>query len=636
MAKTPKKVSLPGDSQTLATMTQGPDSPNSFHRTPGRILVEQGSDASSGPHSLTSSPGKTGRKPSVEVNDMPGSGAPPVETAHSAIAWPSDRYDELTPFGEQTGLFNSPDQRVYAEIGNDGRFMVERNGQGEYYVPLPFAPGIPGPILARVSGQPRWRIDRPGWTQGTRAPGEALPMADSRGQLQAIKPIPAPLAARLPKAGDKDGIRYDKLGRAFVDTQTDGTTHVRKNADGEYQSTDFSERDPSGPLLERIEGTALWRQKLPSASTANKPVPDAVVVDDEPVPGPSKRPRLEEPSVSDLATYESRSVSQTHPQTAYEPYDWLPWGHINKPAAVESVQLGWLHYVTLPRGTLEVGSPRVYFLQNPAFTQTSFDAFERMLRDTPWLQPVATYRTGVDPSQARPGRRLFGKPFSDSARDAFNEFSELTCRAIARKVFELADDSPLATTSGLMKLKLVLDQWQRKPVNAAPALADPLKLLPVTEIVEVSGRKLIPLPPETDGPLQRLDFDPRRFPSAWKHYLADPSDYNLKLLFGALLTRSGYEVFPTGHEHKGPTLVFKRADDSRLYALKLGVTEGDALALNNVSGNELASPSLMSRIGGDAFAALMTANAQNNVIWLLGGIQKTTSSERSVFIIRER
>jgi hypothetical protein len=638
MAKPPKKIPTPGTPETHVKKTwiEDQNSPDSYNRPPPvRSIHEQGVDATLGKNPLTSKPDEANGRPSVEVTDMARPGTTSYETARHTIAWPSDKYDELKPIGENTGLFHSPDWRVYAEIGDEGRFMVERNRQDEYQVSLPFAPGVPGPILARVTGQPRWRIDRPGWRSTTQAQGAVRPTVDVGSHSRTIKPVPAYLADLLPKARDEDGIRYDKLGRAFVDTENDDIFHVRKNTDGEYQSTDLSERDSFGPILERIEGTTLWRPKSLSAATTNN-TPGRRPLDDESGTRPTKRPRLDEYGDSDPVDSESLPAPHTRPASEPDAYSWLPWGHINKPSAGESVEMGWLHYVTLPRGSLEPAPKRVYFLQNPEFTQTHFEAFEHMLRETPWLQPIATYRTSVDPGEIHPGKRCFDKPLSESVRDAYNDFTDLTCRAVAKKVFERVDNSPSITTTGLIRLKAVLDQWQRKPTKLTYAFFDPMNMLPVVETVNVSGRKVIPIPAETDGPLQRLNFDPQRIPREWNHYLATPSDYNLKRLVGALLIRSDYEVFPLTHEHRGPTLVFKRPDGLRLYFLKLGAIEGDSFALTSESGNELASPLLSSRIGSDALGALEVANAQNNVTWMLGGVQKTASGEYSIFILRER
>jgi len=638
MAKPPKKIPTPDspDTHVISTRTENQYSPD-IHNRPhfGRPTPEQGIDATTGKTPLTSRPNEATWRPAVEVTDMKDPDAASVEAARRAISWPRDKYDELTPFGENTGLFYSPDRRIYAEISDEGRFMVERNPRGEYVVPLPFAPGEPGPILAKIVDQPRWRIDRPGWMVSPQTPGDVRPTVDVGRSLQTIKPIPEWLANLLAKASEEDGIRYDKLGRAFVDTERDGVTHVRKNADGDYQATDFSERDPSGPIMERIEGTTLWRPKSVTATTIAPP--GSRLPHDESGSRPAKRPRLDEHGDSDPIDSENLPVPQTTPAKELHEYSWLPWGHISIPSTGESVLLGGLHYRILPRGSTKAMPTLDYvFLLNPGFTKTNFEAFEHMLLEAPWLQPVATYRKGVDPFEVNPGIRRFDKPLSESVRGAFSTLSDLTCRAVAKKMFELADNSLFATTSGLLRLKVVLNQWQQKPIKLTPPFVHPVNMLPVVDTIEVAGKKLIPLLPESNGPLQRLNFDPQRFPTEWSHYLDTPSDYNLKRLVGALLIRSDYEVFPLTHEHRGPALVFKRPEDPCVYFLKLGTVQGDSFVVTHDSGNELASPLLPSRIGDDAFDALTVASVQNNVTWLIGGVHRTESGEQSVFILRER
>ncbi|MBK5536101.1 hypothetical protein JFT91_26570 [Pseudomonas sp. TH08] len=134
--------------------------------------------------------------------------------------------------------------------------------------------------------------------------------------------------------------------------------------------------------------------------------------------------------------------------------------------------------------------------------------------------------------------------------------------------------------------------------------------------------------------MQRLVFDPQRFPFEWQNYKKDPTDLNLRRLVGALLIRSSYDVFPLTHDHRMPTLVFKRTNHDEVFFLKLGAVEH--IGLSHAPGNELADPGLPARIGNEAFTALTSAAVKGKVVWLIGGVMKVESNPEAVFILRER
>jgi hypothetical protein len=201
-------------------------------------------------------------------------------------------------------------------------------------------------------------------------------------------------------------------------------------------------------------------------------------------------------------------------------------------------------------------------------------------------------------------------------------------------LFELADNSPVITGTGLINIQAVLHQWKQRPFPTTPAYADPLNMLKVAPSIDRDGKKIIRMPSQVDGELQRLNFDPTRFPVEWNHYKTYPTDLNLRRLIGALLVRSGYDVFPLTYEHRMPTLVFRRNSHDQIYFLKLGAVEH--VGFSHTPGNELADPSLPARIGTDALQALTTATAQNKVVWLIGGVLRVQSNPETVFIFRER
>jgi hypothetical protein len=616
MAKPPKKVPVTAPADTTVTTKAAQSGSGTRVTTTVPDTSLSGVDSTSGSHATGTS---THRPPAVIVNEIPDT----YRTARSAIAWPQDRLHELTPSGENTGLFTGPDQRTYAQIGREGRFVVERDLQGNYYVPLTFAPGVPGPVLTRTEGQSSWHIQRPGWQSTASRTGTPV--------------TPHPLSYLAPEDANTltsaelstDGLRYNKLNHTFVDT-AEGTVMVRKNQQGEYQLASTTSRESPEVFFEKVPGTVLWRRKRPDSPTKENPVagtsrPNAEA--DETQPGPSKRPRLDAPEdpVLPIRLDASTPIEQT-------PLFWVPWGYINEPPQVESVQLGWLHYPIVPIGSNR--TPKVYFVQHPDFTPAGFEAFDQMLYTAPLLQPVATFRLGNDPGEINPGKRFFTEPISRSVAEAFPDFSDATAHAVARRLFERADNSAEITGTGLVNIQAVLHQWKQRPFPTTPAYADPLNMLKVAPSIDHAGKKLIQMSTQVDGELQRLTFDPKRFPIEWNHYKTYPTDLNLRRLLGALLVRSGYDVFPLTYEHRMPTLVFRREAHDLIFFMKLGAVEH--VGLSHTPGNELADPSLPARIGTDALQALTTATAQNKVVWLIGGVLRVQSNPETVFIIRER
>lgn len=617
MAKSPKKVPA----------VKPPNAPDAGHSGSPPLVSRMGLDMpdallqgvdSPAVSQAASTSAAASTLPTVTVHALPDA-TENFSATRNAIAWPQERFHELVPVAQNEGLFTGPDQRTYAQIANEGQFVVEQDGQGNYHVPLTFAPGVPGLPLTRLEGQTTWQIRRP--ERLSNRPASATPNLPSY-----ISPADAMTLSKPELA--TEGLRYNRLRQTFV-TTVDGTVMVRKNKDGEYQQAFASTSNAPDVFFEQIPGTVFWRQKPPGAKPSQTPAQSSQPGEqtDQATPGPSKRPRLAE--AAETLTASTAKPSSDNDQT---PYFWLPWGHLNKPAHTESVQLGWLHYPIVPVGSNT--APTVYFVCHPEFFPSGFDAFENMLKNAPEQQPVATFRIGSDPGEVHPGKRFFEEPITTSVARAFPDFSQATTTAVARRLFELADHSPTITGTGLINVQAVLHQWKQLPFSTAPDFADPLNMLAIAPDIDLGGKRLIPMPSQTDSELQRLTFDPQHFSSAWNHYKTYPSDLNLRRLLGALLVGCGYELFPLTYEHRMPTLVFKRAGHDQIFFLKLGAIS--QAGLTHVPGNELTEPSLPARIGQDAFTALTDAATRNKVVWLIGGVLKVASTPDSVFIIRER
>ncbi|MHC8319721.1 hypothetical protein ACYZT4_03300 [Pseudomonas sp. GB2N2] len=441
----------------------------------------------------------------------------------------------------------------------------------------------------------------------------------SLGSTPAITFLASFLASSLTKP-QTDGLRHGKHQRVYAEIENEGVTLVRRNARGEYQAASANELIASGPLLERITGTDFWRRKNTDTS------------DEQPGPSNRKRPRLDEdtdtsPVTESLATH---LRAQDAPVLDLSAALWRNWGTSTKPLSGESVEIDSLHYRIVPHGSPE--RTGVAYLENPQFSPTRYAEFEQMLRDDPTLQPKWAVRKN-DQWQVVESPRPFDKNLTGYVGATFRDFSDTSLSTVAKAVFNRANNADVINAFGLMVMHQTYRNWA-SPTRARaprPELADPLLMLPALPV----SNGLLALTVPDAGVLRRLDFAPQHFQTEWNNYNADRSDYNLKRLVGSVLVRNGYEVFPLTNEHRGPTLVFTRANHDAVFFLKLGRVEGDAIRQITPSGNELTDPHLGSRIGEPAHAALRMAFDQNKVVWLLGGTQKTAAGLESVFIIRE-
>ncbi|MHC8391120.1 hypothetical protein ACYZTM_24445 [Pseudomonas sp. MDT2-39-1] len=624
MARPPKRTSTSNTPDTSATP---PRSSSGDNRVRGGRPLGDGGPVSDTNVSSTS-PDIVSRQPIV-ITDMPVNAASAAETATNMISWPRNQVDQLFRIDE-TGLFMSSRQQLYADIGPEGIFLIRANAKGDYQVPFPFAPGQAGPILRKIPGQPQWRIVREG----------RVPMAIAPTRPETLEIIPRHLADKLSKP-DTDGIRYDKLNRTYVDLADGGTVMIRKNAGGDYQATSAIELIPSGPVLESIEGMTLWQRKAPiTAALGESPqmaghqlLPDA----EDAGPGPSKRPRQDE----NVDAYHAEAGANHNASTLNRnPYLWASWGKTTKPESVESVQIGQLHYHIVPKGPLADRLP-IVFLQHPEFAPSRFEVFERMLHEAPSLQPVATsHHAGTNTRKVDGAVRLFEKTLTHHVADAFKGFTEPTSRAVAKRLFELSSGSEEINGGGLASMMQTFRYWEGKSTIGVKGLGDPLDILPVASGSD-GPRRIVPLhSPESVVHLQQLNFKPESAP-AWRDYTERPTEPGqLPLLLASILGRSNYKVFlPANVDNvklPPPTLVFNRPNHNKVYFLKLGRVETNAIEITPPRAPELADPMLSARIGVEAHQLLLAADARGDVVWLIGGVQHLPAGSPSVFIIKER
>jgi hypothetical protein len=645
MAKPPKKVPGSGSSDLPSTPTRSVSADNSTlvdlvnTGIPGSS--SQGTDTATGAHLSDASPGTGTHQQSVVVSDLPGTASSLVETYLRSITWPADQTHLLRPIGNDTGLFESPDGKTYANLGEEGHLLVERTINDQYQVPFPIAPGVSGPVLTKVDSQPRWRAERPDWLSAgsgadTQAQTGAAPVTPSAPTF-----VPAHLAGLLTKAESSvDGIRYDKHKRTYVDMQ-EGTVLVRKNEDGHYQASSASELVPSGALLERIPGTNLWRPKAHTVTnTPISPQPHTrqpSAEPDEPTSGPSKRQRLDEEGShaadTDIIAEHLLSTESTALDLSYG--QWRNWGKNTPPQSGQSIEIDGLHYPIVPQDLYP--ATRLVYLQHPGFSPGRYDAFEQMLLDNPSLQPKWAVKKD-DQWKVVQRRPPFVMSLSQYVASSFKYLSNHSASAVARAVFNQTSHFAAINAHGLALMSRTFHHWLDRTSTAAPRreLADPLMMLPALPTTLSGTETIISLPTPSAQALQRLDFDPGRIPQEWNEYVANAPGASLRRLFSTVLEHNGYVVNRTSRILSEDALLFHREGLDAVFVLRFPVTT----LLGNMKrhaapGSELNDPAYRARIGEAQWQELSNRLDLDKVIYLLGSTQPISSDQTTLVIVRE-
>ncbi|MHC8318824.1 hypothetical protein [Pseudomonas sp. LB3P31] len=175
---------------------------------------------------------------------------------------------ELT-FAGKPGILRSTTGTLFARLEHIGDVAIQINSNGQYEISTATQHRM---VLEQIEDKPLWRrkISRP----DSLSRGEPVSGSDQPLPLDRLF-IPIPSAKRL-TAPDVDGFRRDIHGRRYVYLENSRTVMVVPIDGGKFQATLASVLTPTGPILERVGLTAVWRIEQDG-------------------PGPSKRPRIEEP-----------------------------------------------------------------------------------------------------------------------------------------------------------------------------------------------------------------------------------------------------------------------------------------------------------------------------------------------------
>ncbi|QRK85970.1 hypothetical protein JN757_09435 [Pseudomonas granadensis] len=453
---------------------------------------------------------------------------------------------------------------------------------------------------------------------GTEPPTSGSP-STSEGSSETVFINPEFATQLTRKRNSEEGFLYDKRNKTYVELQ-EGIVMVGHAADG-WRQTYAGESTPTGKKVEQIPGSTLWRE---TASVS----PISLV---QSAPATQRSP-----APSDTRTLIDNLVSRQTEALDLSAGPWQNWGKSTRPESGDSIEIDGLHYPILAQN---LGSESgLVYLQHPGFALDRFDAFESMLRDEPSRQPMwARKRDGH--WQVLDGYPPFEMSPSQYVATAFRHLSQRSSSNLARAVFDRASLPTGINGDGLSVVSLTYRHWLDRVNNVAPGfgLAEPLLMLPKlsTPPGSTPGAGLLALPDYNSTQLQRLDFDPSKFPAQWAAYTAQPSALNLRTMFLNLLQDNGYIFAPPTNLLVENALIFHRPDIAGLFILKLPLVSGDQVPRYTAPGSNFADPDFLAGLGAENKRHLDQYLSQVEVAHLVGGVQRLSADTQTLFIVRE-
>jgi hypothetical protein len=432
----------------------------------------------------------------------------------------------------------------------------------------------------------------------------------------------------------------------YVDLVDGGTVQIGKDAQNRYRARLPNEPSPSGPLLERVEGTLQWRPVVAGhtgGATSQLIVTHLPRPDDGLAPPPAKRPHMtQEAEAPGEAETQSGASGSGRPHTesgapsasrgAAPNAPWSDWGIPSQHASAEDIAIAGIRYKTVPRGSAD--HPIVY-IKNPSHMIYDYGTLNRILRIDNAQQPRGAIQVPpanhwqIDPTLP------FPESMTQSVNASFPELSFTSLQNVAKRQFRLANGSRLANCAGLTLLRQAFNDWKTGSRNPRAELIDPLLMLQTIPLTGHATHRKIELPPaDSEGGLRRLDFDPGLFRQEWRYFMPSQSANDLKRFTAGLLTRNGYTVFEPSTTTSFAALAFQRTGHDYLFFLSLRRIKGRHIHLESRN-DPRGQISLVDQIGAQAAQAVERAYATNRIVWLRGGPQTLANEPETFVIIRD-
>ncbi|MDO7897611.1 hypothetical protein [Pseudomonas citrulli] len=483
---------------------------------------------------------------------------------------------------------------------------------------LPFRNTAPLPGDATSSANPTMPAERPPViVQVREIASQASPGGPAAQRSLDNYHLLPELLFKLSEPDATSGIRTFK-GRRYVDLQEGGTVLLGQDAELHFRARSSTELNASGPRLEQVEGSLLWR-RVPD---------DAMAPGDASQPSTSRRrPLDDEPS---------QAVAPKRANTAIEPFK-PHWELLPGPLAGSAfITVEGIPYKVLTRS--DARDYPITYIQAPDHPRYEFETLEIVLKSTPDEQPRAAMRVPPDNRWEIDPRLPFDKPLTDYVKEAFPELFARTAENVARKQFELANGASVADAAGLTALRQIYHGWQTGAPSVHPQWSDPLLMLTVTPTLPptTGNARSIHLPSTVSmRSLDRLDFDPQRFQQQWDYVASTYSPTDIKRFMADVLTRNGYTVFEPSTLTSFAALVFSRRGHDYLFFMSLHRTRGQKIHLPPHTDPNTTSVSLDLQVGETAASAVRRAHDRGEIIWLKGGCQIQAGYPDTVFIIRD-
>ncbi|WHS58910.1 hypothetical protein [Pseudomonas sp. G2-4] len=377
------------------------------------------------------------------------------------------------------------------------------------------------------------------------------------------------------------GIRTFRT-RTYVELSEGGTVLLGRDSEQNYRARSGIELVASGPRLEQVEGSHLWRR------------------------------------------------------TAHREVFNKNWGIDPRFTVSEFITLDNVHYKVVTRS--DAREHPIAYIQPPTHPTYDFDLLEATLRHTPDEQPRGAMPIPPDNHWEIDARLPFEKPLTAYVRDCFPEVTTTTLENIARKQFELANNAPFADAAGFTALRQIFHSWKNATPTPHPHWSDPLLMLTILPTASSSrgAARSIALPiPSSTGTLERLDFDPLRFQRQWLSFQTTYTPVEFKRFMAALLTRNGYTVMEPSSYNSFPALVFQRAEHDHVFFMGLHRTRIPKISLPTYLDPNTAGVLLENQIGEAAAKVVRDAHVANKIIWLKGGTEIRPGVADTIFIIRD-
>lgn len=287
----------------------------------------------------------------------------------------------------------------------------------------------------------------------------------------------------------------------------------------------------------------------------------------------------------------------------------------------EYIKIDRRYFPLLPAGVVTPEGLNRVFMRDPNLSLRTYEQFESMLRRDLFDQPRVAIFAAEDGLWVNPSEMQFQKTMAASVAEAFPMLTATSVEEVARALFNAANPNGL-TAWGASMMQRTLRHWHSGASVVPAHLGEPMTLLPRSSPT-VQGHWLLN---DRPGQYSQLNYRTERIGPPFQEALEGGGRPSLRALMVEVLTRDGYQI-DSGYSMPGE-LLFWRPESRTLYWLQLQRTSAGFISRRGVDAPSplLMSPLLDARVG--------TAQRSNNLVSLVGGINRSLDGATSIFVIR--